>query len=172
MNTKWIMGGVVALAVLGFGYYAISPLFRNIGADDALPQNSTELSTNSTIATTATSSAGEAAMTHEGAAMKDENPTPVTGTVGHPASGTVRVVTTDGKNYIRYENFKTINGPDIYVYLSKDLGAKEYISLGKVTATDGNINYEIPAGVNPEDYKYVLTWCKTFGVLFNSAQIN
>lgn len=96
----------------------------------------------------------------------------VVGTAGHPASGTVRLVAADGTTYVRYENFKTINGPDIYVYLAKDLDAKEFVSLGKVKATEGNINYQVPADVDASQYPYVLTWCKTFGVLFNSAKLN
>jgi hypothetical protein len=40
-----------------------------------------------------------------------------------------------------------------------------------VKATEGNINYEIPEGVDPREYPYVLTWCKAFGVLFNSAKV-
>ena len=96
----------------------------------------------------------------------------VTGTAGHPASGTVRVIEADGKRYVRYENFKTINGPDLYVYLAKDLDAKEFVDLGKVKATEGNINYEIPTGIDTSEYHYVLTWCKAFGVLFNHADLS
>ena len=48
----------------------------------------------------------------------------VIGTTGHPASGTARLVEVDGNKYVRYENFKTLNGPDIFVYLAKDLEAK------------------------------------------------
>lgn len=140
--TKKILIVLGIIIVAGVGYYAISPLFNNIKVDEALPGK---------VASPATQ---------------------VTGTVGHPASGIVRVIEADGKQYVRYENFKTINGPDIYVYLSKDLDAKEYVSLGKVKATEGNINYEVPAGTNASDYKYVLTWCKTFSVLFNYGQIN
>ncbi len=99
-------------------------------------------------------------------------PVNVIGTAGHPASGTVRIVEADDKKYVRYENFKTINGPDIYVYLAKDLDAKEFVNLGRVRATEGNINYEIPAEVNVTDYPYVLTWCEAFGVLFNYADIS
>ena len=139
------VGAIVALAIIAFAYYAISPLFRNIKADEQAP-----------VAT-------------------EQNATPpaqVVGTAGHPASGTVRIVQADGKSFVRYENFKTINGPDIYVYLSKDLDAKDFVNLGRVRATEGNINYEIPSDVNIADYKYVLTWCKTFSVLFNSADIS
>ncbi len=164
MHIKFIIGGIIGIAVLGFGYYAISPVFNKVKVNDELPV--------STAGNTSVPSAnGTTSPTNE-PAMKGTASAEVMGTLGHPASGTVRIVTVNDKKYIRYENFKTINGPDIYVYLSKDLGAKEYVSLGKVTATEGNINYEIPATVNPNDYKYVLTWCKTFGVLFNSGQLN
>ena len=152
MNYKWILVSVFTFVAIAFGYYAISPLFRNIKVDEALP---------STL--------------NAQPVQSDRQPVVdgiVTGTTGHPASGNARIVYADGTPYLRYENFKTINGPDIFVYLSKDLEAKEFISLGKVKATEGNINYKIPANVNLEEYKYVLTWCKAFGVLFNNAQIN
>src|SRR3989344_9303938 len=96
-------------------------------------------------------------------------PAPVIGTPLHPASGTARVVEAEsGKHYLRYENFKTINGPDLFVYLAKDLDATEFVNLGELRGTEGNINYEIPAGVNLTEYPYALTWCRQFSVLFNS----
>lgn len=79
-------------------------------------------------------------------------PAEVKGTSGNPASGRTRVIIADGKKYLRYENFKTINGSDIFVYPSKDLEAKEYIDLDRVRATEGNINYEIPENIDPRDY--------------------
>ena len=96
---------------------------------------------------------------------------PVIGTVGHPAEGSAFIVESEGKRYVRYENFKTINGPDLYVYLAKTPDAKEVVSLGLLRATEGNVNYEIPDGVDPKDYPYALVWCKQFGVLFNSAKL-
>lgn len=145
MNKKLLygIGGAVLVAVLAFAYYAISPLFRTIQADEAAPVASTEVAPAATV----------------------------TGTAGHPASGTVRIVEADGKRYVRYENFKTINGPDLFVYLAKDTGAKEFINLGTIRATEGNVNYEIPDGTDLSQYHYVLTWCKTFSVLFNSADL-
>jgi hypothetical protein len=170
MKAKYIIIGIVVLALGGFAYWATSPLFRNIKANDALPQSKSEAikpipDTTSTLNTSVSPSTTAPPTAAEG------SPATVTGTLGHPASGTVRIVSAEGKKYVRYENFKTINGPDIYVYLSKDPDAHEFVSLGKVKATEGNINYEIPDGVNPADYPYVLTWCKTFSVLFNSAKI-
>jgi hypothetical protein len=139
----------ISIALLAFAYYVISPFFINIKVYDIEPVNND--STTTSVQPTA--------------------PVNVIGTAGHPASGTVRIVESDGKRYIRYENFKTINGPDIYVYLAKDLEAKGFVSLGKVKGTEGNINYEIPQNINIQEYKYVMTWCKQFGVLFNYADI-
>ena len=146
---KRLIIGVIIVIGLWFAYYAFSPLFRNTKLDEKIPEQGTAL-----------------------LMKEDAKPQEVTGTTGHPASGTVRIVSAEGKKYIRYENYKTINGPDIYVYLSKDKEAKEYIEIAKVKATEGNINYEIPQGINIEEYRYALTWCKQFGVLFNYARIN
>lgn len=142
----YILGITIGIAILVFAYYAISPLFINIKLNEALPETAQKQ--------TQTVSAQ------------------VVGTAGHPASGTVRIVIADSKTYIRYENFKTINGPDLYVYLAKDLDAKEYINLGTLRATEGNVNYEIPRDVNLAEYRYVMTWCKQFGVLFNYSDIS
>lgn len=147
----YIAIGIFALGALWFAYYAISPLFRNVKIDEALPQEPSFVNTQSKQQT---------ASAH------------VVGTAGHPASGTARIIEAESKKFVRYENFKTINGPDLYVYLAKDLKAKEYVNLGTLRATEGNVNYEIPQGVNPAEYRYVLTWCKQFGVLFNYADIS
>lgn len=153
MKRFFITLGIIALIVVG--YYLLSPLFINIKADEAVPVVDTK-----DIPTTVT------------APKEEVKSAQIVGTSGHPASGAVRIVSDNTDTYVRYENFKTINGPDIYVYLAKDLDAKEYISLGRVKATEGNVNYKIPVGVNIKDYKYVLIWCKAFGVLFNHADIS
>jgi hypothetical protein len=77
----------------------------------------------------------------------------------------------DGSDVLRLENFKSTNGPDLYVYLSTDKSASEFINLGKLKASSGNQNYEIPNEVDLTEYNKVLIWCKAFGVLFGSAEI-
>jgi zona occludens toxin (predicted ATPase) len=149
MKKTWVypLLVMVGFGALAFAYYAISPLFITIRSNDAAPES-------------------QSTGTRELAVAQIVD-TPV-----HPASGTLRVLQADGKTFVRYENYKTINGPDIYVYLANDLEAKEFVDLGRVKATEGNVNYEIPAGVEVSDYRYVLTWCKAFGVLFNYADIS
>ena len=91
---------------------------------------------------------------------------------GHGASGSVRVVDIGSEKYIRYEDFNTIDGPGLYVYLSKDLRARDFVDLGYRKGTRGNINYKIPRGIDIDEYRYVLHWCKPFGVLFNYADLH
>ncbi len=151
---KRLLSGLVVLAVIGVGYYTVSPFFRTVMLDESAPtfdsvSKDTEEETEPLVAIRF----------------------PVTGTFGHPAEGTVQVIEIEGETTIRYENFKTLNGPDLFVYLSKDLDAKQFIDLGELKATEGNINYVVPEGVDVSEYKYVLTWCKQFGVLFNHAEL-
>jgi hypothetical protein len=144
MKNKILFILAFGIAAAAFAYYAISPLFRNIKVNDATP------------------------------ALNDSNISAtgiIVGTTGHPASGMVRIIGAGEKSYLRYEDFKTINGPDIYVYLAKDLAAKDFVNLGRVRATEGDVNYEVPTGVNAGEYRYALVWCKTFGVLFNYADL-
>jgi hypothetical protein len=160
MTIKKIIIILVAIIFLSFGYYAISPLFINIKVDEALPESVQNPNKNP-----------DPNNIEEEAEAVIEMSAPVVGSTGHPASGTAKIIKADYKTFLRYENFKTINGPDLYVYLATDLEAKEFLSLGRLKATEGNINYEIPADVDITKYQYALVWCKQFGVLFNSANI-
>ncbi|MEI9966898.1 MAG: DM13 domain-containing protein [Candidatus Moraniibacteriota bacterium] len=67
---------------------------------------------------------------------------------------------------------QTINGPDVHVYLANNLDAKDYVDLGSIKGTEGNINYEVPAGIDIDKYRYALHWCEKFSVLFNSADLS
>lgn len=163
-KVTYAVGVLVLTAVLGFVYYAISPLFISVKVDEAIPNQEVE---EDEVPIVTSEDEGEVELP-----IAEPLVATVIDTPAHPASGLVRLVEADGKTYVRYENYKTINGPDIFVYLAKDINAKEFIDLGRVKATEGNINYEIPDGVSVSEYPYVLTWCKQFGVLFNYADFS
>jgi len=78
----------------------------------------------------------------------------------------------DGSNVLRLENFQSTNGPDLFVYLSTDENASEFINLGVLKANNGNQNYEIPDDTDLDKYNKVLIWCKSFSVLFGSAELS
>lgn len=147
MRNILIIAGLIAAS--GLAYYFISPLFVTIEVQDAAP---------------VADKTSQAASPRMLAA--------VMGTQGHPASGTVRIIESEEQTFIRFEDFETLNGPQLHLYLSKDLEATEYVDLGPIRGTEGNINYEIPEDVDLSEYPYVMHWCVPFGVLFNYANIS
>ncbi|MCH9657590.1 DM13 domain-containing protein [archaeon] len=91
----------------------------------------------------------------------------------HDAQGSAYTIPLeDGTEVLRLENFKSTNGPDLYVYLSTNDNASDFVSLGMLKASSGNQNYEIPTNTDLSKYDKVLIWCKAFGVLFGSADLS
>jgi hypothetical protein len=90
----------------------------------------------------------------------------------HNAEGIAKVVAlNDGTSVLRLENFKSTNGPDLYVYLATDKSASDIVNLGRLKGNIGNQNYPIPGGTDLTKYNTALVWCKAFSVLFGSAQL-
>ncbi|MBI4117305.1 MAG: DM13 domain-containing protein [Parcubacteria group bacterium] len=93
----------------------------------------------------------------------------------HKGSGQAYILEyPDGRKVLRFENFETVNGPDLFVYLSetstptgnlKSLG--NFIDLGRLKGNIGNQNYELTENVS--SLNSVVIWCKKFGVLFPYA---
>ena len=53
----------------------------------------------------------------------------------HNADGIAKIVPLqDGSNILRLENLRVTNGPDLYVYLSRDKSASDFVSIGKLKA--------------------------------------
>jgi hypothetical protein len=90
----------------------------------------------------------------------------------HDAMGIARVIPVGGgENVLRLEDLVVTNGPDLYVYLSIDKSAFNFVYLGRLKANIGNQNYLIPAGTDMTKYDTVLIWCRAFSVLFGSADL-
>ena len=91
----------------------------------------------------------------------------------HKAEGIAKVINlADGRTFLRLENLKTTNGPDLYVYLSVGKDPSDIVNLGRLKGNIGNQNYEIPAGTDLSKYDTVLIWCKAFSTLFGSAKLS
>lgn len=97
----------------------------------------------------------------------------------HPGEG-VATVLNDGsaQRFLRFEDFATDNGPDLFVYLSRapvdgDSGAfdDDFIDLGVLKGNIGPQNYEIPVDVDLDEYGTVVVWCKRFSVAFTAADL-
>lgn len=90
----------------------------------------------------------------------------------HNAEGQVKVIKLgDGSNFLRLEDFRSTNGPDLYVYLSTDKGNSDFVNLGRLKGNIGDQNYKIPEGVDLSKYNTALIWCQAFSVLFGSAEL-
>ncbi len=92
----------------------------------------------------------------------------------HFARGQALLIeTAPGVYILRVENFSVRNGPDLFVYLSRDPDGweEDAVNLGALKATDGAFNYEIPSGVAIEEARSAVVWCRRFAVLFGHAPL-
>ena len=174
---------IIALAIgLPSAWYLGSPLFIRTALDEPGPTAApTAAPSASVIPPTADASGSPGPQT----ATPSTTPTgpplaaPRTGTFKgaddfHFGSGTATLIeTTPGAWTIRFDNFSVRNGPDLYVYVSTDAAgyASGAIQVGKLRATDGNFNMDLPAGVVPIDVASVVIWCQQFAVQFAVAPL-
>ena len=90
----------------------------------------------------------------------------------HDAQGIAKVIPIEGGgNVLRLEDLVVTNGPDLYVYLSTDKSASDFVNLGRLKANIGNQNSLIPTGTDLSKFDTVLIWCRAFSVLFGSAEL-
>lgn len=192
MNKKIIVS-IVIIIVIGVGYFLLSPLWNKVKLDEALPVVSDQPKTEQveeapTIGDNLDTmdTAVKEKMTREIDAMKDkvmvkDEVMPPKGPVvlkeatlvarSHDVEGKVILLQVGDEKIVRFENLKTVNGPDLRIYLSAGLDKNDFIDLGPIRATEGNVNYTIPAGTDTTKYKNVLIWCRAFGVLFSYGQL-
>jgi hypothetical protein len=86
-------------------------------------------------------------------------------------SGEALIVLENGKYALKLMNFKSDNGPDLKVYLSKESTPSSHISLGALKSTNGNQVYEISGMPDLKQYRYALIHCERFNHLFGSAEL-
>lgn len=67
------------------------------------------------------------------------------------------------------EGLNSSNGPDLHVYLSKEIQPVNFIDLGPLKSVAGNQLYRIQGTVDFSDYKFALVHCQAFNHLFGSA---
>ena len=91
--------------------------------------------------------------------------------VGHTASGEVNIYNDNGKYVIVLDPYSSQSGPDLKVYLSKDINASEYINAGKLQSTTGKQSYTVPGTPDIGEYHFVHIWCEQFTVVFGRAEL-
>jgi hypothetical protein len=70
---------------------------------------------------------------------------------------------------LKFMDFNSSNGPDLRVYLAKEMQPVNFIDLGALKATGGNQVYPFTQSVNFSEYKYALVHCRQFNHLFGWA---
>lgn len=75
----------------------------------------------------------------------------------------------DGKYQLQLMDFNSSNGPDLKVYLSKEVMPVTFINLGSLKSTNGNQVYNIPEMPDFAQYKYASIHCEEYNHLFGYA---
>lgn len=85
-------------------------------------------------------------------------------------TGKALVVKDSSGNYaVVLDSFMTSNGPDLYVYLSKQQMPVDFIEAGKLKSTNGSQVYPLAAMPDLAQYRYVCIHCKAYNHLFGYA---
>ncbi|HEU5291234.1 MAG TPA: DM13 domain-containing protein [Cyclobacteriaceae bacterium] len=90
---------------------------------------------------------------------------------GHTATGTATLYEEGGQKFVVLDPYESQNGPDLKVYLSKNVSASSYINLGPLKSVMGKQAYPVPGNPNINEYGYVHIWCEQYSVEFGRAQL-
>ena len=86
-------------------------------------------------------------------------------------SGRARIFEQNDRYTLALENISITNGPDLHVYISKEIQPVNFIDLGSLQSIAGNQLYSIPGRPDFSQYKYALIHCQRFNHLFGSAEL-
>ena len=93
----------------------------------------------------------------------------------HKGSGQAVIYKAGDTAVLKFEDFTVVDGPDLYVYLSKNANIEqdkkngEFVSLGKLQKTNGPQTYNLPPDY--EDYRGVSVYCRAFAQPFTVAAL-
>jgi hypothetical protein len=178
MSTARKIRRVIAIALVIFGVWALSPSFYNRTVDEAFPAAPA-----APTAAMAEPTAAPAAMAEPTATTAPVGPvvlsrgTFVAGSFpGDRAEGTATIYRLEnGQQVLRLEGFSSTNGPDLFVTLhtggnpEKDAG--EHLQLARLKGNVGDQNYALPADLDLDRYRSVVIWCRAFNIVFGYATL-
>lgn len=99
--------------------------------------------------------------------------------IDHTTTGALVVLrNATGEVFVRFEDLRTDNGPDLKVYLSANppdgpRGAfdDDAVDLGRLQGNIGSQNYLVPAGTDLSRFRSVVIWCDRFNAPFGAAPL-
>ena len=145
---------ILSLVIVSIAYYLISPLWRVIELDEKVP------------------SVSETQSEESQAKVPELKVQSAFVAKAHEVQGRAMIYEQDGSSTLRFENFETVNGPNLHIYLAADQKAQDFIDLGPIKATKGNVNYNLPASIDLEKYNQVIVFCVPFKVVFSLADLS
>ena len=87
-------------------------------------------------------------------------------------TGSAKIYLQNNNSFIlALENFNSSNGPDLHVYISREVQPVNYIDLGRLQSVSGNQQYQLTGNINFSEYKYALIHCQQYNHLFGSAEL-
>ena len=95
----------------------------------------------------------------------------IAGPYGSPSGQAEIRRAVNGSLTLVLKNFSVNNGPDLHVYLSKEVQPINFIDLGLLRSVSGTQVYNIPGNPDFSQYKYALIHCQRFNHLFGSAEL-
>lgn len=184
MAVKGVVIGIIVVAALVIGWYLISPVFITKEVQEASPLDTvTEPEVFDAMDSMTEAEHQEfvdAVEAMSGTIIEKDEDMPSVAQLlsrgdfkarAHEVKGSALLIEEGGKKTLRFEDFNTINGPDLRVYLASDLGIGDAIEIGKLKGTKGNFNYELDPSIDTDKYNNVLVWCEPFGILFSYSSL-
>ncbi|MCG5468965.1 DM13 domain-containing protein [Micromonospora sp. LAH09] len=173
-------GLAVAVVVAGLTAYWFQPwkLFTDTYVDEALPPP--------VVTPTATIPVSTPPSPTASASTPRANEVLAAGafvTHEHETTGSAEIVRlADGRHQLVMRDLRTSNGPDLRVWLTDQPVTRgtagwrvfddgRWVELARLKGNKGNQVYELPASVDPRDFRSVSIWCKRFAVSFGAADL-
>jgi len=86
--------------------------------------------------------------------------------------GVVKIYAQNNMYSLVLDSFTVSSGPDLHVYLSKEVQPLNFIDLGVLRTRSGTQVYNVSGMPDFTAFKYVLIHCQQFDHLFGSANLN
>ncbi len=186
---KKVLIGIMAVAVLAAGWFFASPLFIDDVVDEDFLTQVSDMSEDERqkMKPQIMKAAANAPDRPSDESMPDQSPILlssgmfVDADAVHKGSGNALLYQlANGEHVVRFEDFRTTNGPALVVYLARhpspasasDVSDNGFLKLGELKGNVGNQNYPVPEGTDIAEYGSVVIWCELFGVLFSPAPLN
>ena len=189
-RTVLIILAVIAIPILAFAWWLLSPLFLNTTISEEFPLSATaDMPSGVTQQEAEDIMEGMAKINMDAVEPMPEKMAEATvlasgkfrdGDSFHKGSGDVSLYRlANGDAVLRFEELDVTNGPDLHVLVSThsdpmtkgELQDAGYSTLGQLKGNRGDQNYELPSEIDADSIGSVIIYCMPFHVIFSVAPL-